>query len=182
MGFVRSAKEAGARRQTGNEHLSPLGAAPDTAAVLRGFLEKIESYQPREMTLEEFETLSALTACLLPGARSGRPDAVAAFFDRFLHDARREHWTLSDLPPNVQNIRAGLQLLNYDALTSFDRPFGALSIYQREALLVILQTEGDAHWTQLAAGTWYADILTITTGLLNAAPEIFADAQTQRTA
>jgi hypothetical protein len=146
------------------------------------FVRRIENYQPREMTVEEFETLTALTACLLPSSRSGRPDSIAAFFDRFLHQSRREHWTLSELPPNVQNIRAGLQLLNHDALVTCDRPFSSLSIYQREALLETVRTEGDAHWPQVAAGRWYDEILSITAGLFESSPEIFAEAQAQRTA
>jgi len=128
---------------------------------------KIEKYQPREMTVEEFATLTALTGRLFPSRR------IAALFDTFLHESRRS----LQLPLDIKSIRSCLQLLNFDALRLCNKPFAKLSIYLQEALLVIIQSERDAHWPQLPAGKWYQEISRITSELFQARPELFVDSQ-----
>jgi hypothetical protein len=131
------------------------------------FARRIENYQPREMTIEEFETLTALTSRLFASNR------IAALFDTFLHESKRSLQT----PLDIKSIRAGLQLLNFDALRLCNRPFSKLSIYLQEALLAIIQSERDAHWPQLPAGIWYAEISRLAAELFQLAPELFADSQ-----
>jgi len=128
---------------------------------------KIEKYQPLEMTVEEFETLTALTGRLFSSPR------VAVLFDTFLHESRR--W--SRLPLDIPSIRAGLQLLNFDALRLCNKPFASLSVYLQEALLLIVQSESDGHWPQLPAGKWYQEISRIASELFQSTPELFADSQ-----
>jgi hypothetical protein len=131
------------------------------------FARRIEKYQPREMTVEEFDTLSALTRRLFPSQH------IAALFDTFLHESKRSF----DLPLDIPKIRAGLQLLNFDALRLCNKPFAKLSAYLQEALLAAIQSERDAHWPQLPAGKWFEDISRIASELFHSAPELFADSQ-----
>jgi len=119
------------------------------------------------MTVEEFETLMALTSRLFASHR------IAAMIDTFLHESRKS----LQLPLDIKYIRAGLQLLNFDALRLCNKPFAKLSIYLQEALLHMIQSERDAHWPQLPAGKWYEEISRIASELFQLAPEVFADSQ-----
>lgn len=125
------------------------------------FARRNEKYQPREMTAEEFETLTALTTRLFASNR------IAELFDTFLHESR----TSLQLPLDIKHIRAGLQLLNFDALRLCNKPFSRLSIYLQEALLLMIQSESDSHWPQLPAGQWYEQISRIASELFQLAPE-----------
>jgi len=136
------------------------------------FARRIEKYQPREMTVEEFETLTALTGRLF-SSHKGKLTALAALFDTFLHDSRRS----LQLPLDIKNIRSGLQLLNFDALRLWNQPFAKLSVYLQEALILIIRSECDSHWPQLPAGQWYEEILRIISELFKSAPDLFADSQ-----
>jgi hypothetical protein len=140
------------------------------------FPRRIESYQPQVLTVEEFDTLKALTSRLLPHPLNEVPVWFAAMFDHFLHESKRKPWRLSDLPPNIQSIRAGLQLLNFDALKWHNRSFPSLAAQQQEALLYAIQKEGDVHWPQFPAGKWYQEIVTITMELFLSVPKRFLKA------
>jgi hypothetical protein len=135
-----------------------------------------EDYKPQELTLEEFHTLTALASCLLPKRASGLAFWLSARFDSFLHQCRKEHWRLSELPPDIKAIRAGLQLLNFDALKLKGCPFPSLGISQREAILKAIRREGNAHWPQFPAGKWFEDVVSISAELIMSLPGRFIKA------
>ncbi len=134
---------------------------------------EISKYLPLVITLEEFETLTALTDCLLPERARHRSTSFAALFDHALHQAKRGHWKSTELPPDSRAIRHGLQLLNDDALRFYGGPFSALSVNDQEAVLAKLQTDGDLHWPQFPAGRWYNQVLSIITDLYMSWPDSY---------
>jgi pimeloyl-ACP methyl ester carboxylesterase len=106
--------------------------SPATRDVLHARLQAdAEFHQPLSMPQPLFDTLRALTACVIPTPGFD----LAARLDRTLADKTNDGWRFDTLPADAEAWRIGLASLNAAALHHHNVAFIALHPDQQHALL-----------------------------------------------
>ncbi|HEX7969873.1 MAG TPA: gluconate 2-dehydrogenase subunit 3 family protein [Stellaceae bacterium] len=91
--------------------------------------------EPRFLSDEEFATLAAISARLVPQPADRPPIPVAALVDHKLHIDAADGYRQAALPPLREAWRRGLRALDREARDTHDRPFHRLDAPKQDALL-----------------------------------------------
>lgn len=91
--------------------------------------------EPRFLTVDEWQTLEALCARIVPQPRARPQVPLAAFVDEKLHSDRRDGSRDARLPPLREAWRRGLAALNAEARERHGGPFHTLEPTEQDALL-----------------------------------------------
>jgi hypothetical protein len=91
--------------------------------------------EPRFCTADEWRTLAAICARIVPQPATRPPVPVAALVDAKLLEDRRDGYRNSRLPPLREAWRRGLAALDAEAQQRFNVPFHMLDSAEQEALL-----------------------------------------------
>lgn len=94
---------------------------------------------PRFFTGEEWPTLEAICARIMPQP-PGRPAVpLAAYVDQKLFEDRRDGYRSAELPPQREAWRRGVAALDAEAHSAHGRAFAALDASDQDALLQAMQ-------------------------------------------
>ncbi|HEX4193060.1 MAG TPA: gluconate 2-dehydrogenase subunit 3 family protein [Stellaceae bacterium] len=91
--------------------------------------------EPRFLSHEEFETLEAVCARIVPQPATRAPIPVAAMIDTKLHEDKRDGYRDYRLPPLREAWRRGLRALDVEARARHSGAFHTLHIDEQDALL-----------------------------------------------
>ncbi|CCE10514.1 conserved hypothetical protein [Bradyrhizobium sp. STM 3843] len=91
--------------------------------------------QPLFFAAEEFETLTAIAARIVPQPASRPQIPVAALIDRKLHEGVSDGYRLAGMPREREAWRRGLHALDAEARLAFSERFAGLSGAQQDELL-----------------------------------------------
>ena len=91
--------------------------------------------EPRFFTAEEFETVSAMAACIVPQPVTRPPIPVAALIDRKLHDGAMDGYRIAGMPRDGEAWRVGLRAMDAEARMAYRDRFAALADALQVALL-----------------------------------------------
>lgn len=94
---------------------------------------------PRFFTPEEWTTLSALCARILPQPADRPPVPIPAYIDEKLFENKIDGYRFAPLLPQDEAWRAALAALEAEALLRYGKPFGAQEPEQQDALLLAMQ-------------------------------------------
>ena len=99
---------------------------------------------PRFFTAEEWLTVGAVCARILPQP-PGRPAVpLPAYVDAKLHEDRRDGHRRADLPPQRDAWQRGMAALDAEAQTAHRRRFHELAPFDQDTLLAAMQA-GELH-------------------------------------
>ncbi len=104
--------------------------------------------EPRFFTAEEYETVAAIAACIVPQPATRPPIPVAALIDRKLHDGAMDGYRVAGMPRDGDAWRIGLRAMNAEARMAYRDRFAALA----DALQVALLQQAEAG--ELHASEW----------------------------
>ncbi len=96
--------------------------------------------EPRFFTAEEFETVTAIAARIVPQPATRPPIPVAALVDRKLHDGVMDGYRVAGMPRDGDAWRLGLKALDAEARGVRGCRFAALSEADQDALLRRMQS------------------------------------------
>jgi hypothetical protein len=104
---------------------------------------------PRFFTEEEFATVAAIAARLVPQPQDRPPVPVAALVDEKLHSGRSDGYRFAGLPREAQAWRLGLRALDAEARRAHSATFRDLEPAAQDSLLHRMQEGGldDAAWS-----------------------------------
>jgi hypothetical protein len=105
--------------------------------------------EPRFLSEDEFATLTAIAARIVPQPADRLPIPVAALVDHKLHCDAADGYRHAALPPLREAWRRGLRALDREARDAHDRPFHRLDAASQDALLKAAQHG------RLAGATWH---------------------------
>lgn len=112
---------------------------------------------PRFFTAEEFATVEALAARIVP-QRPGRPPIpVAALVDEKLHAGRGDGYRSAGTPREGEAWRQGLRALDAEAVAAHGAPFRDLDTVRQDGLLRRMQA-GELHapeWGSMSASGFF---------------------------
>ena len=91
--------------------------------------------EPRFFTAEEFETVSAIAARIVPQPATRPPIPVAALVDRKLDEGAMDGYRAPGMPRDGQAWRIGLRALEAEAQAAYQRRFAALAGELQDTLL-----------------------------------------------
>lgn len=100
--------------------------------------------EPRFFTAEEWRTLEAICARIVPQPATRPPVPLAAMIDAKLHDNRGDGYRDHRLPPLGESWRRGLRALDAEAQSASNVAFHALDAAEQDQLLRAAQ-EGQLH-------------------------------------
>ncbi len=96
--------------------------------------------EPRFFTAEEFETVTAIAARIVPQPATRPPVPVSALVDRKLQDGAMDGYRVAGMPRDGDAWRLGLKALDAEARIAHGARFAALAGEQQDALLRRMQT------------------------------------------
>ncbi len=91
--------------------------------------------EPAFFTTDEFETVGAIAARIVPQPATRPPSPVAALVDRRLHESMMDGYRVPGMPRDGEAWRIGLRALNAEAEYAYAEPFAALAGELQDALL-----------------------------------------------
>ncbi len=91
--------------------------------------------EPRFFTAEEFETVSAIAARIVPQPSTRPPIPVAALVDRKLDEGVMDGYRVPGMPRDAEAWRTGLRALEAEAQAAYQTRFAALAGERQDALL-----------------------------------------------
>lgn len=91
--------------------------------------------EPRFFTAEEFRTVTAIAARIVPQPVTRPPIPVAALVDRKLHEGVCDGYRVADMPRDGEAWRLGLKALDAEARAKYHDGFAALCEADQDALL-----------------------------------------------
>jgi hypothetical protein len=100
--------------------------------------------EPRFLTEDEFESVSAIAARLVPQRNDRPPVPVAALVDEKLHADRSDGYRNAGVPREREAWRQGLRALDAEARRAFGGSFREVSAAEQDALLTRMQ-QGELH-------------------------------------
>src|SRR5262249_23018420 len=113
--------------------------------------------EPRFFTADEFKTVSAIAARIVPQPVTRPPIPVAAMVDRKLHEGAMDGYRVSGMPRDGEAWRTGLKALDAEAQSAHGMRFAALAGDLQDALLQRTQA-GDliaAEWGTLSPKAFF---------------------------
>jgi Gluconate 2-dehydrogenase subunit 3 len=96
--------------------------------------------QPRFFTTEEFQTVSAIAACIVPQPGTRAPIPVAALVDHKLHRGVSDGYRLAGTPRDGDAWRLGVRALDADAENAHGERFHRLNVSLQHDLLQRMQS------------------------------------------
>jgi hypothetical protein len=114
--------------------------------------------EPRFFTADEFATLEAVAARLVPQTASRPPIPVAALVDHKLLCGKTDGFRYAGLPREREAWRLGLKALDAEAQAAYSSDFRHLQANQQDALLERMQ-HGDLHadaWGKMPSKTFFS--------------------------
>ena len=115
------------------------------------------AHEPRFFTADEFKTVSAIAARIVPQPVTRPPIPVAAMVDRKLHEGVTDGYRVSGTPRDADAWRMGLKALDAEAQSAYGMRFAALAGDLQDALLQGAQA-GDlraAEWGTLSPKAFF---------------------------
>lgn len=91
--------------------------------------------EPRFFTADEFATVTAIAARIIPQPAARPPVPVAAIVDRKLYDQVMDGYRVAGTPRDGEAWRFGLQALDAEAQAAHGTRFSALAEAEQDALL-----------------------------------------------
>ena len=91
--------------------------------------------EPRFFTAEEFETVTAIAARIVPQPASRPPIPIAALVDRKLHEGVSDGYRVAGMPREREAWRLGLRALEAEAKAAHGARFHELSEFLQDSLL-----------------------------------------------
>jgi hypothetical protein len=91
--------------------------------------------EPRFFTTEEFETVNAIAARIVPQPPSRAPIPVAGLVDQKLHEGISDGYRLAGMPREREAWRLGLRALDAEATDAHGGRFHDLSEFLQDSLL-----------------------------------------------
>jgi hypothetical protein len=91
--------------------------------------------EPRFFTAEEFETVSAVAARIVPQPTTRPPIPVAALVDRKLDEGTMDGYRVPGMPRDREAWRVGLRALDAEAQSAYRQRFATLTPERQDALL-----------------------------------------------
>ncbi|WP_375418559.1 gluconate 2-dehydrogenase subunit 3 family protein [uncultured Hymenobacter sp.] len=118
-------------------------------------------YAPRFLEPAAYALLRAVAARLFPQPERETPIELAPGLDQRLAENGSDGWRYDALPPDGEALRLGLAGLNETAQALHQRPFGALSAEDQDAVLRAVQTGHcpGATWQTLPAARFFEELL-----------------------
>lgn len=113
--------------------------------------------EPKFFTAEEFRTVIAIAARIVPQPRTRPPIPVAALVDDRLHGGASDGYRRAGMPRDQDAWRLGLRALNVEATLAFGKPFDELAIEEQDALLARMQ-KGELNgpaWEGMRSGAFF---------------------------
>jgi hypothetical protein len=114
--------------------------------------------EPRFLNPEEWRTLEALCARIVPQPPTRPPVPVAAMIDAKLHEDKRDGYRDARLPPEREAWRRGLAALDAEARRRHEVAFAALDAADQDALLRAAQQGEltDPAWGDMPSKMFFA--------------------------
>jgi hypothetical protein len=114
---------------------------------------------PRFFSADEWRTLQAVCARILPQPKGRAPVPLAAYVDLKLHDDVRDGWRRAGMPPPGEAWRRGLAALEAEAQAAHGRAFHELEPPEQDTLLQAAQQGRLAHpaWGGMAPDAFFGD-------------------------
>lgn len=106
--------------------------------------------EPRFFTAEEFETVTAIAARIVPQPTTRPPIPVAALVDRKLHDGVMDGYRTEGMPRDSEAWRLGLRALDAEARMAYRDRFARLADGLQVALLQRAEA-GELHASEWGA-------------------------------
>jgi len=91
--------------------------------------------EPRFFTAEEFETVSAIAARIVPQPTTRPPVPVAALVDRKLDEGAMDGYRMPGMPRDREAWRVGLRALEAEAQSAYQQRFATLTAERQDTLL-----------------------------------------------
>lgn len=104
--------------------------------------------EPKFFTAEEFRTVTAIAARIVPQPRTRPPVPVAALVDHKLHQGRSDGYRMAGMPREGDAWRLGLKALDAEARAAYGQDFHALAEGLQDCLLARM------HGGKLNAPEW----------------------------
>ncbi|RYD53112.1 MAG: gluconate 2-dehydrogenase subunit 3 family protein [Sphingobacteriales bacterium] len=152
--------------------LSQLSLTPVTREALEARLEKEQDYN-RFFPDDAFLTLSLVCDRLLAQEEMRLVNIAIFIDDRLFHD-KGKGWRYSELPPDAELYRLGIQGIDQTALIRLGAPFRGLSTTQQDEVLHRIQAgnpEGEI-WKTLSAKRFFEELLTEATEIFVSHPRV----------
>jgi hypothetical protein len=113
--------------------------------------------EPRFFNQEQWQTLNALCACIVPQSGTDEPVPLAAMLDFRLLSGRTDGFRRAGLPQQDEAWRRGLAALEAESRSAHLLPFRALGAEQQLALLRRWQTGGlrDVAWGDMSSQAFF---------------------------
>ncbi len=117
--------------------------------------------EPRFFDRDQWRTLNAVCARILPQPIDRPPVPVAALVDAKVFGQRGDGYRDARLPPLQQAWRLGLAALDAEARGHYQQPFSELAAYRQDALLGAMQRGqlNDGAWCGMPAALFFAERL-----------------------
>ena len=142
---------------------TPYVTAPTRDALTERMNAAAHPDGPQFFTLDEWQTLTAVCARLLPPDAPGvSPESVAAAIDKRLRKGEGDGWRYDALPPDGDAFRQGLRAMNETAQGQYGAAdFAALEKAQQDDLLRAVHRGevGGTAWDGLAPTRFFEELL-----------------------
>lgn len=99
---------------------------------------------PKFFMQDEFQTVVAIAARIVPQPKARPPIPVASLIDEKLHSGRSDGYRQAGMPHEREAWRLGLKALDAEAISAFTKPFRLLADAERDMLLARMET-GELH-------------------------------------
>jgi hypothetical protein len=112
---------------------------------------------PRFFSADEFATVIAIAARIVPQRRDRPPIPVAALVDEKLHHGRHDGYRDAGMPREREAWRQGLRALDAEAQQHYGKPFRTLAAPDQDALLSRME-KGELHnpaWGTITPKTFF---------------------------
>jgi len=113
--------------------------------------------EPKFFTPDEFETIRALAARIVPQPKSRPPIPVPALIDEKLHRKREDGYRPAGMPCQGDAWRRGIRALDAEAKHAFGSRFRELREQDQDTLLARMEKGElkDATWGSMASKTFF---------------------------
>ena len=149
-------------RYPGYDALAKRGSPSWNAATREVVDERLTVHPgPRFFTAEEWPTVQAISARILPQPSDRPVVPIAAYVDQKLHEDRRDGHRRADLPPQREAWRRGLAALDAESRRAHGHRFHDLAPFDQDRLLKTMQ-DGDLHdraWAGMPPGHFFTERL-----------------------
>lgn len=134
---------------------------PRTREVLQGRLSQDEGGEPRFLEAEEYATLTAACARLIPQQDRETPVDLPANIDERLAAGLTDGWRYASMPPDGEAYRRGLHGLDESAWSMFGAGFAELGGDEQDEVLRAVQGGAPlgGTWLTLSAGRFFEELL-----------------------